>query len=314
MVSLAEIQAARVRIAPYIRRTPVLEAKALQKTVPSGKLWLKLEQLQVSGSFKVRGAVNKLLSTPSEALQRGVITASGGNHGLAVAYVGHLASVPAFIYLPHNAPLSKAEKLRAWCAEVVVHGDVWDDANAAALERAEREEMTYIHPFADPAVIAGQGTLALEVLEDLPQVDALLVAIGGGGLISGIARAAKALKPSVRVIGVEPTGAPTLKASLAANAVVVLPEISTRANTLAPRQSAQINFEIIRQYVDDIVLVSDEAMLEAARWLWFELGIAAELSGAAATAALLSGAFIPHPEETVCAFVCGAGTDGISFV
>lgn len=313
MLTLSDVQAAALRIAPYIRRTPLLAAQALKQTPPSGALWLKLEQLQVSGSFKARGAVNKLLSTPSEVLRRGVITASGGNHGLAVAYTGYLAGVPAYVYLPHNTPPSKAEKLRAWGAKVIHHGAVWDDANAAALERAEREGLTYIHPFADPAVIAGQGTLALEVLEDLPQVDTILVAIGGGGLISGVALAAKALKPTVRIIGVEPVGAPTLKASLAADAVITLPEIKTRANTLAPRRSAPINFEIIRQSVDDIVLVSDEAMLEAARWLWFELGVAAELSGAAATAALLSGIYLPRPEETVCALICGAGADGVSF-
>ncbi|PJF35370.1 MAG: serine/threonine dehydratase [Candidatus Thermofonsia Clade 1 bacterium] len=312
MIELKDIVLARERIAPYVRRTPLLQAKALQKA-PSGRLWLKLEQLQVSGSFKARGAINKLLSMPGETLRRGIVTASGGNHGLAVAYAGWLASTPTYVYLPHNTPPHKAQKLRAWRAEVIMHGEVWDDANAAALERAEREGMTYIHPFADPAVIAGQGSIALEVLEDLPQVDTILVAIGGGGLISGVALAAKALKPAVRLIGVEPVGAPTLKASLAANAVIALPHIATRANTLAPRQSAPINLEIIRQNVDEIVLVSDEAMLEAARWLWFELGIAAELSGAAATAAVLSGAIVTQPEETLCALVCGAGTDGIDF-
>lgn len=313
MIALEAVQAARLRIAPYVRRTPMLAATALQRS-PRCNLWLKLEQLQASGSFKARGAVNKLLNAPSEMLRRGVITASGGNHGLAVAYVSWRLGVPAYVYLPHNTPLSKAEKLRAWHADVIMHGAVWDDANAAAIARAEREGLIYVHPFADPDVIAGQGTLALEVLEDLPQVDTILVAIGGGGLISGVALAAKALKPSVRIVGVEPIGAPTLKASLAANEVIALPSIATRANTLAPRQSAPINLEIVRQYVDEIVLVSDEAMLEAAQWLWFEFGVAAELSGAAATAAVLSGALSVRPEETVCALVCGAGTDGVGLM
>ena len=312
MIGLEAVQAARLRIAPYVRRTPLMAATALQQP-PKCQLWLKLEQLQASGSFKARGAANKLLNTPEATLRRGVITASGGNHGLAVAYVSWQLGVPAHVYLPHNTPLSKADKLRAWRAEVIMHGAVWDDANDAALARAAREGLVYVHPFADPDVIAGQGTLALEVLEDLPQADTILAAIGGGGLISGVALAAKALKPSVRIIGVEPIGAPTLKASLAANSAIILPSIATRANTLAPRQSAPINLEIVRQYVDEIVLVSDEAMLEAARWLWFELGIAAELSGAAATAAVLSGAIAVQPEETVCALVCGTGTDGISF-
>ena len=230
MVSLTDVQAASVRIAPHVRRTPLMHAAALKNAPNGSTLWLKLEHMQVSGSFKARGAVNKLLSTPTETLQRGVITASGGNHGLAVAYTGWLAKVPVYVYLPHNTPPSKAEKLRVWGAEVVMHGAVWDDANAAAQARAEQDGLTYVHPFADPLVIAAQGSIALEVLEDLPQVDTLLVAIGGGGLISGVSLAAKALKPSVRVIGIEPVGAPTLKESLAANAVVSLPVISTRAN------------------------------------------------------------------------------------
>ena len=172
--------------------------------------------------------------------------------------------------------------------------------------------MPYLHPFADPWVMAGQGTILLEVLEDLPTVDTLLVAIGGGGLISGISLAAKALRPEITIIGVEATGAPTLQASLAAGKIVELPTVNTKANTLAPRQTASVNFDIIRRCVDDIVLVTDEQMQAAASWLWVEMGVAAELSGAATIAALQSGAYQPPSGAQVCALICGAGTDGIA--
>jgi threonine dehydratase len=216
------------------------------------------------------------------------------------------------VFLPHSTPPAKAEKLRQWGAEVVFEGAVWDEANLRALAVAEREGKTYIHPFADPLVIAGQGTVGLEILDDLPEVDTLVVAIGGGGLISGISLAAKSIKPSIRVVGVEAAGAPKLKESLAAGHLVELPEVTTRVSTMAARRSAQINLDIISQYVDEIVLVTDEEMVEAARWLWFEAGIAAEMSGAAAMAALLRGLIQTKPSEKICVLVCGAGTDGIA--
>lgn len=289
-----------------------MPAIALKSPIPGcDQLWLKLECLQVTGSFKARGAMNKLLSLPPETLQRGVITASGGNHGLAVAYAGWTAQVPATIYLPHNTPQVKAEKLRQWGAIVIFEGAAWDDANRAALAHAQHEQLAYLHPFADPQVIAGQGTITFEILEALPDVDTLLVAIGGGGLISGISLAAKTLRPNLKVIGVEAIRAPTLHNSLHLGQIVELSSVTTRANTLAPRQTEPINFEIVQSCVDDIVLVADEQMQTAAKWLWFELGIAAELSGAAAIASLQSGAYCPQPQERVCALICGAGTDGI---
>jgi threonine dehydratase len=311
-ITLADIQAAHQRIAPHVRRTPIMDARPLNEPLSeTARISLKLECLQVTGSFKPRGAVNKLLSLSEAQLERGMVTASGGNHGLGVAYTAWLSKKPVTVFLPTSTPKAKAEKIRRWGAHIVTEGSVWDDANKAALEMAERNGLAYIHPFADEAVIAGQGTVGLEILQDLPNVDTLLVAIGGGGLISGVALAAKALKPSIRVIGIEPTGAPTLKRSLEAGAVIELAEIKTKAGTLAPRRSAPINFQIIMNYVDDIVLVSDEEMERAARWLWFEMGIAAELSGAAAVAALLSRKYPPQTREHICALVCGAGTDGI---
>lgn len=310
--TLDDVRVARDRIAPYIRYTPLIPAIALKQAIPGcPDLWLKLDCLQVTGSFKARGAINTLKSLPDAELQRGIITASGGNHGLAVAYAGWLAQVPATIYLGRNVPPAKAEKLRQWGAQVVFEGHDWDDANRAAMAVAETEGLTYIHPFADPRIIAGQGTLALEILADLPQVDTLLVAIGGGGLISGVCLAAKALKPDIRIVGIEPVGAPTLKTSVEAGQILELEATPTLANTLAPRKTEPLNFEIIRRCVDPFVLVSDDAMAEACRWLWFELGVAAELSGGAAIAALMTQQYRPQPGEVVCALICGAGTAGL---
>ncbi len=310
-VTLADIEAAAERIKDRVRRTPCLRARFLREPLHPGELLLKLESLQVTGSFKARGANNAVLQLDDVALARGIITASGGNHGLAVAYAGHASGAATVIYLPEITPAAKADKLRAWGAEVVVEGAVWDDANEAALTRAARDGLTYIHPFSNPAVIAGQGTVGREILKQSPNIDTLLVAIGGGGLISGIATAAKAIKPDIRVIGVEPVGAPTLSESLAAGKLITLPKIETEAITLAPRRSADINLEIIRRNVDEIVLVSDQEMREAARWLWFEMGVGAELSGAAAIAAIQAGKVDLPADSRVCALICGVGDDGV---
>jgi threonine dehydratase len=310
MFDLAVVHEARERIRPHVRRTPLLRVLGLQDA-PAGRLSLKLESLQVTGSFKARGATNKVLSLPAEQVGRGLVTASGGNHGLGVAYAGWLAKVPATIFLPSNVPASKVARFERWGAEVVREGSVWDEADRAAREAAEREGLIYVHAFADPAVIAGQGTIGLEIVEDAPETALVLVAIGGGGLISGVASAVKALLPDVRVIGVEPVGAPTLYESLRAGAVVELDRITTAANTLAPRRSAELNLRIVQETVEAIVLVTDQEMREAARWLWLELGIAAELSGAASVAAWLSGKVRVGEEESVCALVCGAGSDGV---
>ncbi len=311
-VSLDDIEAAAERIAGRVRRTPCLRSRFTLNPLHDGPLLLKLECLQVTGSFKARGANNAVLGLDSAALGRGIITASGGNHGIAVAYAGHASGARTVIYLSENVPAAKAERLRAWGAEVVIEGALWDDANEAAMARAWRDGLSYIHPFADPAVIAGQGTVGREMLKQSPGIDVLVVAIGGGGLISGVATAAKAMVPDIRVIGVEPVGAPTLSTALAAGVVTTLETVETDAVTLAPRRSAEINLDIVRSKVDEIVLVTDDEMRAAARWLWFEAGIAAELSGAAALAAVQTGRIAADPEATIAAIVCGAGTDGIA--
>lgn len=307
-VNLETVRAAAERIAGGVRRTPVLKAAALREPPCPGQLFLKLECLQVTGSFKPRGALNKALGL--EAPQR-LTTASGGNHGLGVAYAASVLGVPATVFLPTSTPDAKAQKLRGWGATVEVRGAVFDEANEAALAYAGAGDAVYVHPFADPAVISGQGTLGLELLEDVCEADTVLVAVGGGGLVAGVATALRAVRPSIRVIGVEPVGAPTLHDSLEAGALVTLEGIGTEVGTLAPLRSAQLNLELIAAGVDRIVLVDDDAMRKAARWLWFEAGVAAELSGAAALAALTAGAYKPETDERVIAIVCGAGSDGL---
>lgn len=312
MIALAEIEAARQRIAGKIRETPMMRAAPLGASLPGDPdLWLKLESLQISGSFKARGATSKVATLDAEALAAGLVTASGGNHGIGVAYAGWQARAPVRVYLPESAPEAKAVALSDWGATAVRQGAVWDEANRAALDAADAEGLTYIHPFADPVVIAGQGTVGLEIVEALPDVDTVIVAIGGGGLISGVASSIKAQRPKARIIGVEPAGAPTLRESLKAGHLITLDTIETTVGVLAPRCSAEINLEIITDLVDEIVLVSDAEMLGGARWLWREFGIAAEMGGAAAVAAVQAGKVDLRQGERVCALVCGAGDDGV---
>lgn len=313
MIDLAAIEDARARIAPHIRKTPTLRYGQLKDRPEGGPdVTLKLELLQAAGSFKARGAMNRLLTLSEAERARGIVTASGGNHGLAIARSAHVLGAQAKIFLPSNVVPDKVAKLKQWGAAVEIVGDVWDEANAAALAHAEQTGATYAHPFSDPIVVAGQGTLGLDLLDDMPEVDAILVAIGGGGLITGLSTAVKAKRPATRIIGIEPFGAPTLHACLAADRLVALDKLETRVATMSCRQTDQAIFEVARRNVDEIVLISDEEMETAARSLWFEFGIAADLSGAAALAALRSGRVPFAAHERVCALVCGAGTDGIA--
>jgi threonine dehydratase len=308
---LADVKNAAARISGHVRHTPVVQVDQALHAVTAADLWLKLECFQVTGSFKARGATNRLLSLPPEAIARGIIAASGGNHGVATARAGHMAGVPTTIYLPENASPAKLKKLAAWGAEMRIVGSVWDEAHAAALEEADRRGAFYFHPFADSEIVAGQGTVALEILDEAGPFDLYLIAIGGGGLIAGMATVIKALNPTAHIIGIEPRGSPTLERSLATGSVVTLPEVTTRVATMACGRTDESIFEIVRLAVERIVLVEDEELAEAARWLWFELGIAADLSGAAAIAALRSGAVTADAGMRVCGLVCGAGPDGL---
>jgi threonine dehydratase len=312
MIGLDDIRAAAARIAPHVRRTPLWAATALAGAPTPAELLLKLECLQVSGSFKARGALSKLLAMPAEALSRGVVTASGGNHGLAVTRAAALVGVPARVFVPETTSPAKIARLRALGAAVTVTGTVWNDTAETARAAAAAQRAAFIHPFADPAVVAGQGTLALEILDQGPPPDAVLVAIGGGGLIAGMGAALKALSPATRVIGIEPVGSPTLHAALAAGRVVRLSCVTTRVATMACAETDPDLFALARRVIDDVVLVEDDDLLAAARWLWQECGLAADLSGAAAVAALRTGAVGFAAGERVVALVCGAGPEGLT--
>lgn len=310
MITLDDVRAAAARIGNGIRRTPLVRAAPVREAIaPGADLRLKLECLQVTGSFKARGALSKLTSLSQAEIARGLVTASGGNHGIAVAYAGGQAGVPTTVFVPKGVSPAKARKIEYYGARLEVVGEVWDEANRAALALAAQGR-TYVHPFADPAVMAGQGTIALEILEEVPDLDMLIVAIGGGGLISGMAVAAKAIKPDLEIIGVEPTGAPTMHAALAAGRVVKLPKITTKVPTLAAGQTEQVNFEIARRHVSHVVLIEDSDMDDACRWLWREMSISADPSGAACVAALLTGRIKPRPGSRVATLVCGAGPEG----
>lgn len=313
MVTIDEILSAQDRIAPFIRHTPVIPATQMRDAVRlDGRVTLKLELLQVAGSFKARGAINRLQTLPPEKLRHGLVTASGGNHGLAIARTAHVAGVRAKIFLPSNVAPDKVAKLKVWNASVEIVGSVWDEANEAALAFAAGSGATYVHPFGDPLVVAGQGTLGFEILDDMPNVDTILVAIGGGGLIAGLSTAVKTRRPQAKVIGIEPVGSPTLRACLDAQRLVTLDNVSTRVPTMACRRTDEAIFQTVSRHVDDIVLVTDDEMQDAARWLWFEFGIAADLSGAASIAALRTGRVPRSADDHVCALICGAGTDGMA--
>lgn len=313
MIGIEDVEAARARIAPHIRTTPLYEAIHAREALPvAASVVLKLELQQVTGSFKARGAMNRLLGATPDEIAAGIVTASGGNHGLAVARSAYVAGVPAYVYVPETVSLAKVDKMRRWGADVRIVGAEWAISNEAALSHARETGAAYFHPFADPLVVAGQGTLGLEIIDQIEDFDTLVLAIGGGGLVSGLATAIKARRPEVEIVAVEPTGSPTMKASLDADMVVELAELTSQVATMSCRRTDERLFEIARRHVAEVVLVSDEQMLAASQWLWFEHGIAADLAGAASVAALRSGNEIFADKKRICALVCGAGAEGVA--
>lgn len=310
-VPLPDIETAAERIKPFVRRTPFIRARQEKTPLRSGELLLKLENLQATGAFKVRGAVNTLFSLDKTSRNRGVVAASGGNHGIAVAYAAHRAGTQARIFVPEIVNPAKTAQIERWGGLVTIVGKTWDDAQAEAQNKAEAENLVCVHPFADETVLAGQGTMGLEMMKQSSHCDVFVMSIGGGGLISGVASAIKQKKPGARIVGVEPIGAPTLTKSLEAGEPITLPSIQTQAVTLAPRRSHARNFGIIQELVDEIVLVSDEEMTKAARWLWQEFGQAAELSGAAAVAAVATRKVTARDDQSIGCVICGAGADGL---
>lgn len=302
--SLETFQQSWQRIKPYIRHTPLLPPPLVHPDVPT-HLQLKLENLQVSGSFKARGVFNTLLQLDLQQRERGVIASSGGNHGLALAHAGRRLGIPVTIYLPATAAPDRITRIMAQGATVLQHGSTWDEAHFRALEHATAEGLWYVHPFDAPFTIAGQGTLGLELLADIPDLDCVLVAIGGGGLIAGISTAIKQTHPEVRIIGVEPVGAPSMTYSMQAGHVQPLPEVRTIADTLAPRAVSERTLSLVQRYVDEIVLVDDTSMITAMRWLWTECNQLVEPAGAAVIAAIMNGVVDVRSAAHPVALICG---------
>jgi threonine dehydratase len=302
-VSPDDIRAAYARIRDHIRRTPVLN-------LPKGDFGhdrpvsLKLEFLQHAGSFKPRGAFNTLLSKDVPAA--GVAAASGGNHGAAVAYAAHSLGVPARVFVPEIASKPKVDAIRRHGAEVVIGGPRYADAAIACAEYMAETGALSIHAYDAPETIAGQGTVAIEWLEDQPDLDTVLVAAGGGGLVSGVSAF---LQGRVKVVAVEPEGSCALHAALEAGGPVDVEVNSVAADSLGARNTGALVHEICRAAVDHVALVTDDAITQAQRRLWLDWRIATEPGGAAALAALTSGAYRPRPGERVGVLVCGANVD-----
>lgn len=253
----------------------------------SGNLvYIKPENLQKTGSFKLRGAYNKIRKLTEAEKQRGVIASSAGNHAQGVAYAARELGIKAVIVMPKTTPLIKVEFTKKYGAEVILHGDVYDDAYQKAKELEAQEGYVFVHPFDDPDVIEGQGTIALEILEELPDADVIVVPIGGGGLISGVACVAKRINPNVKIIGVEPSGAASATASLRQNHLVTLPEANTIAEGTAVKRIGELTLALIREYVDEIITVDDYELTESFLLLVEKHKIIAENSGILAMAAL----------------------------
>jgi threonine dehydratase len=295
-------------IRPHIRHTPLLEVDLADFGLEAKPVALKLEHLQHSGSFKVRGAFASLLTQPIPA--SGVVAASGGNHGAAIAYAAMRLGVPATIFVPGVTSPSKIDRIRAYGANLIISGERYADALAASERYGEERGTLAIHAFDQPRTLLGQGTIGCEIDADLPGIDTLLAAVGGGGLIGGIAAW---FRGRVKVIAVEPEGAPTLWRALAAGEPVDAETDGIAADSLAPKRVGSIMFPIAQAFVAQAVLVSDDAIRTAQLALWDKARIVSEPGGAAAFAALLSGQYVPAPDERVAVLVCGANTTAVRF-
>ncbi|GAB3264412.1 threonine/serine dehydratase [Kineosporia babensis] len=300
MITRDDVRAAATRIAPYIRHTPLLAADGLQ---------FKCEFLQSTGVFKTRGAFNRQLAAQERGEldpQTGIVTASGGNAGLANAHAAAVLGVRASVFVPLNAPAVKVARLKAYGAEVVQVGTEYAEAYAAAAEHAASTGALFCHAYDQPEIVAGAGTLAEEILQDAPDVDTIVVAVGGGGLFAGIAASAH---HRAKVVAVEPENCPTLHSALAAGGPVDIAVSGVAADSLGARRTGDIAWELAQQTSPISVLVSDEAIVEARSRLWRDYRIPAEHGAAAAYAAIASGAYTPAEGEKVAVIICGANTD-----
>jgi threonine dehydratase len=296
MVTLRSIKEARERIRGSIVVTPFVHSEKFSQQT-GNSVFLKLENLQMTGAFKERGALNKILLLTEDERRRGVIAASAGNHAQAVAYHATKRGIKAQICMPLTTPLVKVSATRGYGAEVILAGANYDEACEEAVRRSKQFGLTFIHPFDDEAVIAGQGTLGLEMLEQHCDLDAIVIPVGGGGLIAGVACAVKETNPKIKVIGVQSSRLASMKAALEKNEIVTLPANKTIADGIAVRSAGTLTFPLVQKYVDEIVLVDEEEIASAILQLLEKEKMLAEGAGAAATAALLNRKTPNHGKE-----------------
>lgn len=306
MLTIEKIKQAREVLSKAIYQTDVIRTENLTKDC---ELWLKTENLQKTGSFKLRGAYYKISQLSEEEKRRGVIACSAGNHAQGVALAATTNNIPSLICLPEGAPISKVEATRGYGAEICLVPGVYDDAYNRAIALQKERGYTFIHPFNDEDVIAGQGTIGLEILEQIKDLDAIIVPIGGGGLIAGVSYAVKAVNPNVKIYGVQATGAPSMLNALRDDKIQSLPSVSTIADGIAVKQPGEITFTYCKKYVNAVVTVNDEEIAAAILALLEKQKIVAEGAGATPLAAVLAGKLPEIKGKKVCCLVSGGNID-----
>jgi threonine dehydratase len=302
-LQLPDFVAARERIAAHIVRTPLVTSRQLSE-ITGYDIRLKAEMFQRVGSYKIRGPLNKFALMPEEQKRRGVVCSSAGNHAQGVALAARIHGIRAVVCMAANATPAKIAATRGYGADVVLHGSIWDEANEKAKELVRTEGLTYVHPFDDEQLIAGQGTLGLEIVQDWPDVDAIVVPIGGGGLISGVAMAAKSHNPAIRVIGVESSDGPAMQRSLQAGRLETI-DCLTIIDGLRVRRVGEINFSVVQRYVDEIVALPDRDIFDSVVWVMERCKLVAEGAAAATVAALRHGLVTMPAGSRVAAVLSG---------
>jgi threonine dehydratase len=302
-LTLRDFETVRDRIAPHIKRTPLLTSAQLSE-LTGYDVRLKAELFQRVGSYKIRGPLNKFALMPEDQKRRGVVCSSAGNHAQGVALAARIHGIRAVVCMAANATPSKIAATRGYGAEVVLHGSIWDEANEKARELVKAEGLTYVHPFDDEQLIAGQGTLGLEIVQDWPEVDAVIVPIGGGGLISGVSMAVKSHNPRARVIGVESSDGPAMKASVEAGRLETI-DCRTIIDGLRVRRVGDINFSVVQRFVDEIVALPDRQIFDAVVWVMERCKLVVEGAAAAPVAALLNGLIALPPGSRVAVVLSG---------
>ncbi len=308
LLSETELREAAARLGPVLRPTPILRSASLSAAT-GASVHLKLETLQPTHSFKVRGALNALLSLPPEGRRRGVVAASQGNHGLGLAWAAARLGVGASVYLPADAPPARVVALERLGAAVTLKGASWDEANACAIDAAQATGRHYVHPFNDRSVMAGAATVFIELNEQLPAIDLVVASVGGGGLLSGLIAAARRLSPGTRVVGVETEGADCMARSLAAGAIVTLPAITSVARSLGARRTEPPQFEVVSRHGQGVVVVSDEVTKRQVLASWRSDRLLVEPAAACVLAALAEGRVQVKAGERVVAVACGANVE-----